>query len=358
MNNQFSIQNSRFPVAPRTALVAMSGGVDSTVAALLALRDGLDCAGAVMKLHQSDGSDTEDAKEAALKLGLPFYMLDFSDTFTEHVISAFINAYRKGRTPNPCVACNKNVKFGRLLKEARDMGKDILITGHYANIERNGSGRLLLKKGADPLKDQSYVLYTLKQEQLANIHFPLGGLTKQEVRSIALEAGLENAKKRESQDICFIPDGDYVKFIIEHTGETTRKGRFVDVHGKDLGENRGVVCYTVGQRRGMGLAMPYPAYVLELRPEEDTVVVGKDEMLYSKTLYAKNINFIPFDKLATPIRARVRIRYRHDEQPAVIRQTDNDTIRVDFDEPQRAITKGQAAVIYDDDVVIGGGTIM
>ena len=342
---------------PNNALIAMSGGVDSTVAALLTAKDGLGCAGAMMKLHPGAG-ESADARAAADRLGIPFYVFDMSECFSEQVIARFIAAYREGRTPNPCIDCNRNLKFGAFLKKALETGYDGVVTGHYARTERDGlTGRYLLKKAADGSKDQSYVLYSLTQEQLSRIRFPLGGLTKQRVREIALAEGFNNAGRRESQDICFIPDGDYAKFIEQYTGETPKKGRFVDTSGNDLGENRGVVCYTVGQRRGLGLAMPYPAYVTDIRTEDGTVVVGRKEELYSKALTARDVNFIPFDRLDRPMRIRAKIRYNQTEQPATVEQTGPGTIHIEFDEPQRAITKGQAAVIYEGDIVIGGGTI-
>ena len=341
----------------KKALIAMSGGVDSAVAAMLAQSDGFDCAGAYMKLYPgADGSET-DARAAANHLRIPFHELDYSKRFTSQVIESFINTYREGRTPNPCIICNKLLKFGGFLEKALELGREVVVTGHYARVERGADGRFLLKKGADISKDQSYVLYTLSQEQLSRARFPLGNLLKRRVRELAAEAGFSNLSKRESQDICFIPDGDYAGFIFEYTGIAPEKGRFVDVHGNYLGEHNGVVCYTIGQRRGMGLAMPYPAYVLELRPGDNTVVVGRDELLYSSKLVANDINLIPFDRIEGPIRASVKIRYNHPGQPATVRQTDEDSLYIEFDEPQRAITKGQAAVIYDGDVVIGGGTI-
>jgi len=338
-------------------MIAMSGGVDSTVAALLSVRGGLDCAGAIAKLHTNADNGKEDARAAAERLGMPFFVFDFSDDFADLVIERFINAYSEGRTPNPCIDCNRSIKFGKFLEKAMEMGKSCIVTGHYARTEQDCSGRYLLKKGADPSKDQSYVLYTLSQDQLSRTRFPLGGLTKAEVREIALNAGLLNAEKSESQDICFVPDGDYAKFIEYYTGTLPRKGRFLDTEGNDLGENEGVIHYTIGQRRGLGLAMPHPPYVIELNPKDNTVIVGRNEMLYTKTLRATDINLIPFDRIDSPLRAKVKIRYKHSEQPATVRQTDNDVLHIEFDEPQRAITKGQAAVIYDGDVVLGGGTI-
>ncbi|MCL2226520.1 MAG: tRNA 2-thiouridine(34) synthase MnmA [Oscillospiraceae bacterium] len=342
---------------PKSALIAMSGGVDSTVSAMLMIRAGLDCAGAIMKLHPCVKDAEPDARACAEKLGIPFYSLDFSAGFAEQVIGRFVTAYQEGRTPNPCVDCNRNIKFGRLLEEALELGKDCLVTGHYARIEQGADGRYLLRKATDLTKDQSYVLYSLKQHQFANIRFPLGGHTKQEVRKLAREAGLAVADRKESQDICFVPDGDYARFIAEHTGQKPAKGRFVDTQGNDLGESKGIVHYTIGQRRGLGLAMSHPPYVVKLNPEDNTIVVGKDEMLYSKTLEVQNINLIPYDRLDTPLKAWVKIRYKQVEQPATVRQTGNDSLIIEFDKPQRAITSGQAAVIYDGDFVLGGGTI-
>ena len=343
---------------PNNALVAISGGVDSAVAASMTLRDGFDCAGAVMMLNRDGYASLEDARSVAKLLSIPFHVLDFTEIFAEQVIEPFIATYRLGRTPNPCITCNKQLKFGSFLDKASELMMDHIVTGHYAQIEHNAQERYLLKKGSDLSKDQSYFLYTLTQDQLARIRFPIGGLTKSQVREIAFEVGFENARKKESQDICFIPDGDYVNFINQYTGVPARKGSFIDENGNKLGEHNGVLAYTVGQRRGLGLSTPQPSYVLELRPQDDTIVVGKEDMLYSKSLCAADINLIPFDKLDKPLRAQVKIRYAHTGQPATVHQIGEDTLRIDFDEPQRAITKGQAAVIYDGDIVIGGGTIV
>jgi len=351
-----SAENSQ-TTFPKSALIAMSGGVDSTVAALLMIRDGVDCAAATMKVFEGSGKTVEDAQNAAKLLDIPFHVFDFIDCFAKNVIDPFIADYREGRTPNPCVVCNRMLKFGRFMDKASELGKDCIVTGHYVQIGQNASGRYLLKKGADIAKDQSYVLYSLTQEQLSRVRFPLGGYTKSQVREIALDGGYENANKRESQDICFIPDGDYVRFISEYTGKPPEKGRFIDVDGKDLGENKGVSSYTIGQRRGLGLSMPHPPYVIELRPEDNTVVVGKEDMLYSKSLDVADINLIPVDKLDTPIRAQVKIRYADPGHLATVHQISENRLHIEFDEAKRAITKGQAAVVYDGDVVIGGGTI-
>lgn len=343
---------------PDRALVAMSGGVDSSVAALLMLRDGFDCAGAIMKLHPDAVDSGADAQSVADKLGIPFFVFDFSEAFTSRVIKRFITDYREGRTPNPCIECNRHLKFGSLLEKTRELSYDCIVTGHYARIVRSENGRFLLKRGADLSKDQSYVLYSLKQDQLARIKLPLGELSKSQVRELAQNAQLDNANRRESQDICFIPDGDYARFIVEYSGKQPRNGRFVDIDGNYLGDHNGVLHFTVGQRRGIGLAMPHPMYVLELRPEDDTVIIGKNEQLFSKTLFAGDINLIPVDRLDAPLRGMVKIRYKHSGQPATVYQIDDNTLRIDFDEPQRAITKGQAAVVFDGDTVIGGGTII
>jgi len=341
----------------------MSGGVDSAVAALLTLRDGYDCTGATMRLSgfaSADGIDfnAAAAQSTAERLGIPFFTFDFRERFTKQVIEPFIAVYRDGRTPNPCVMCNKHIKFGAFLEKALETERDCIVTGHYAQTGRDAGGRCLLKKGSDTTKDQSYVLYTLSQEQLARIRFPLGELTKRQVREIAKDAGLAGIPGGESQDICFIPDGDYAKFIMQYTGESPRKGRFVDTGGNDLGESKSVISYTIGQRRGLGLAMPHPSYVLELQPGDNTVVVGKEDLLYSKTFDITDINLIPLERLDTVIRAQVRIRYSDPGHQATIRQTTENSLHIEFDEPQRAITKGQSAVIYDGDVVIGGGIII
>jgi len=355
----------------KNVLIAMSGGVDSSVAAYLLKLQGFDCTGAMMKLYANEGPETghskgccslEDARDAravSFRMDIPFYVFNFTECFTKQVMERFINAYSKGVTPNPCIDCNRYVKFERFMKRAREIGMDHIATGHYARTEYDaGGGRHLLKKGIDADKDQSYVLYGMSQEQLARTLFPLGGLHKSQVREIAREQGFVNAKKRESQDICFVPDGDYAKFIKEHTGTKPPKGRFMDSFGNDLGEHKGIIHYTVGQRKGLGLPSPVPLFVCSIRPETGAVIVGEQKELYSKTLTAGDINLIPVDRLDAPIKVRAKIRYRQSEQPATVYQLDCGTLRVDFDNPQRAITKGQAVVLYDGDIVIGGGTIL
>ena len=341
----------------KTALIAMSGGVDSSVAAFLMKQTGFLCSGATMSLFAGGEKTAEEARIVADRLGIDFHIFDLAEHFTKHVIEPFINDYYKGCTPNPCVVCNKYLKFGKFLDKACELGIDHIVTGHYVKIEKDSNGRFLLKKGNDLLKDQSYVLYSLTQEQLSKVIFPLGDYTKTQVKEIAQNEGLINENKSESQDICFIPDGDYMGYINQYTGITPEKGRFVDVNGNFLGESKGISSYTIGQRRGLGLSMPHPPYVVEIRPEDNTVVVGKEEMLYSKSLSVKDINLIPYEKLDKPLKATVKIRYADPGHPATVRQTDDDMLYIEFDEPQRAITKGQAAVIYDGNYVIGGGII-
>jgi tRNA-specific 2-thiouridylase len=354
------------------ALIAMSGGVDSSVAALLAVERGLDCAGSMMKLFDNEDiglshgegggktccsvKDAADAADVARRLGIPFYVFNFADTFREEVIDRFIRAYQNGKTPNPCIDCNRYLKFDRLLRRAKELEKEYVVTGHYARIE-TGNGRHILKKGADSSKDQSYVLYAMTQEQLGSALFPLGELNKTQVREIALEHGFVNAEKRDSQDICFVQSGSYADFIRQYTGMETPKGRFVDTNGSDLGEHKGIIHYTVGQRRGLGLSAAAPLYVCAVHPEDNNVVVGTADSLYAKTLIARDINLIPVERLDTAMKVSARIRYNQLEQPATVWQLDSDTLRIEFDSPQKAITSGQAAVLYDGETVIGGGTI-
>ena len=360
------------------ALVAMSGGVDSSVAALLTVKRGLNCVGSMMKLFANEDigishwgnpgktccsvKDAADAADVARGLGIPFYVFNFADTFKEEVIDRFIEAYQNGKTPNPCIDCNRYLKFERLLRRAKELEKEYIVTGHYARIEDGaGNGRRLLKKGVDPFKDQSYMLYAMTQEQLGAALFPLGELHKSQVREIALEHGFVNAEKRDSQDICFVHSGSYAEFIEDYvrrkTGMETPKGRFVDTDGNDLGEHRGIIHYTVGQRRGLGLSAAAPLYVCAVHPEDNSVVVGSADSLFAKTLIARDINLIPVEKLDTAMKVRARIRYNQREQPATVWQLDSDTLRIEFDSPQKAITSGQAVVLYDGETVIGGGTI-
>lgn len=355
----------------KKALIAMSGGVDSSVAAYFIKEQGYDCIGVTMKLFENEDvqvcqehscctlDDVEDAKSVAYTLGMPHYVFNFSHGFKEDVISRFVWAYENGATPNPCIDCNRFLKFNKLFHRAKELGCDYVVTGHYAQIDFDEKAdRFLLKKALDPAKDQSYVLYALTQEQLSHTLFPLGGLTKEQTREIAATHGFINADKHDSQDICFVKNGSYGDFIEDYTGRKFPEGAFVTKDGKVLGQHKGIIRYTIGQRKGLGLALPAPMYVTSLDMEKNHVVLGPHEDLFSKELTAKDINLISVDNLYTPTRVKAKVRYRQPEQWATATQIDEGTIKVVFDQPQRAITRGQAVVLYDGNVVVGGGTIV
>ena len=350
------------------ALIAMSGGVDSSVAAYLMQEAGYDCIGATMRLFDKNAAgeeskccsldDTEDARAVAYRLGMPFYVFNFTDRFREMVMDKFVRCYECGLTPNPCIDCNRYLKFQELLQRAQLLECDCIATGHYTVTRYcEASGRWLLYKAADQTKDQSYFLYSLTQEQLAHTRFPLGALTKEEVRKIAEDKGFLNARKRDSQDICFIPGGDYMEFLKEYTGKTYPAGNFLDMEGHVIGSHQGAVGYTRGQRKGLGLAMGTPVYVYGKDMEHNTVTVCDNAALFSRVLRANDWNFFPFDSLTVPLRVCAKARSRMAEQPATVYPEADGFVRVEFDEPQRAITTGQAVVLYDGDQVIGGGTI-
>ena len=353
----------------RKALIAMSGGVDSSVAAYRMIRDGYDCIGVTMRLYDNEMignrsktccslDDVEDARSVAFRLGIPYYVFNFKEDFEEKVISKFVSCYEHGATPNPCIDCNRYLKFESLLHRAQVLGCDCVATGHYAIIRQDpATGRYLLYKAAHVEKDQSYVLYSLTQQQLAHTRFPLGDLSKDQVRQIAREQGFFNASKRDSQDICFVPDGDYVAFMERYTGRHYPSGDFLDLQGNVVGRHAGAVGYTIGQRKGLGLAMGAPVYVCSKDMEKNTVTVGPDQALFSASLRANDWNWFPFPELTAPMRVMAKARYRQKEQPATIYPEDSGFARVVFDEPQRAITPGQAVVLYDGDLVVGGGTI-
>lgn len=343
-------------------MIAMSGGVDSSVTAYLMQLAGFTCIGATM--HLCDGltppsTGVEDAKSVADRLGLPFYEFDHAALFREKVVEEFIRCYEQGGTPNPCLYCNRHLKFDALLQEARKLDCDYIVTGHYARIEQDPkTGRYLLKKAVDLQKDQSYFLSCLTQQQLARTKFPLGSMTKEQVRQIAQEQGFVNAKKRDSQDICFIPDGDYRSFMERYTGKHYPAGAYLDLDGNVVGKHTGAVGYTIGQRKGLGIALGEPVYVCRKDMNANTVTVGPDAALYSSVLQASDWNWIAIADLTEPLRCKARVRYRHTEQPATVYPEENGIARVEFDEPQRAITPGQTIVLYDGDTVIGGGTIL
>ena len=352
------------------AIIAMSGGVDSSVAAYLMKKQNYDCMGVTMKLFHNEDigipkehsccslDDVEDARSVACALGIPYHVFNFSERFEEAVIDRFVSAYENGITPNPCIDCNRYLKFDKLYLRAKELGCDYVVTGHYARIEQDASsGRYLLKKAPYDDKDQSYVLYNLTQEQLKHTLFPLGEMTKPEVRKIAEAQGFINASKHDSQDICFVRNGSYVNFIEDYTGKKYPEGDFIDRDGNVLGRHCGIIRYTVGQRKGLGLSFPEPMYVCAVNPMDNTVTLGKESELYSRILTAKDINLISIPAIDKPLRLKAKVRYRQTEQWAVATQTDEDTLLVEFDEPQRAITRGQAVVLYDGDIVVGGGTI-
>ena len=354
----------------KKALIAMSGGVDSSVAAYLTQQAGFQCTGATMRLFDNSIlgqdqestccslDDVEDARSVARRLGFPFYVFNFKDDFEEKVIQKFIRCYECGATPNPCIDCNRYLKFDHLLRRGYELGCDCVVTGHYARIRQDeNTGRYLLYKAVDLSKDQSYVLYSLSQEQLAHTRFPLGEMTKAEARVIAEEQGFINARKHDSQDICFVPDGDYVAFMERYTGKKYTPGDYLDLQGNVVGRHKGAVSYTLGQRKGLNLAMGTPVYVCAKDMERNTVTVGPNEALFSTTLRATDWNWFPFPELTEPIRVSAKARYNQQPQPATVYPEQDSYARVVFDQPQRALTPGQAVVLYDGDMVVGGGTI-
>ena len=352
----------------KRVLVAMSGGVDSSVAAHLLKEQGYECIGATMKLFGNEElgldqgrpcctlDDVEDAREVARRMGIPHYVFNFSDDFEEKVIQRFIAAYERGETPNPCIDCNLFLKFDRLHRRARELKCDYIATGHYAQILRDGAGRFRMAKAADLGRDQSYVLYPIPREQLAQTLFPLGGLTKAEVRDIAEREGFVNARKRDSQDICFVPDGDYLSFMERHTGRTYPAGDIIDQAGRVVGRHRGAAGLTIGQRRGVGVPSSGRIYVCGKCMADNTVTVGPEEALYSTACAVSDWNWL-VETPDAPFEALAKTRYRQTEQPVTV-FPDGDRVRLAFAQPQRAVTPGQAAVAYGaGGIVLGGGTI-
>ncbi len=333
--------------------LGMSGGVDSSAAAILLKDKGYNVSGITLKLF---GNADSDAKAVCRRLNIPHTFVDLTEEFKNTVIENFISEYIKARTPNPCVLCNEKIKFGKMLFYALDGGFDLIATGHYARL-KNIDGRTLLLKAKDLTKDQSYYLYGLNQFMLSHTLFPLGELTKAESRKLAEENGLLNAKKKDSQDICFVPDGEYAKFITEFSGFVSNQGNFTDLSGNILGRHKGIINYTVGQRKGLGIALGKPAFVISKNAGKNTVTLGDEENLFYKRVLVKDINYIPFDGLKSDMPVKAKLRYRQTEQSAVLHPiSENETV-IEFNEPQRAPASGQSAVFYDGDVVIGGGII-
>ncbi len=346
----------------QSVLVAMSGGVDSAVAAHLAAKNAA-AAGVTMRLTVSGATNTEniekdieDARKACEALGMQHFVADLGDAFARCVVAPFIAAYERGETPNPCVDCNKTIKFGALLDFAKNAGFDLLATGHYARVEESG-GRFLLRRAADITKDQTYMLYSLSQDVLSRVRFPLGNLKKTEVREIAASLGLAAAARGDSQDICFLPEGDYAAFIEKNSKNTQKKGEFRWCDGTVLGTHEGIIHYTVGQRKGLGIAMGRPVFVLSKSSVDNTVVLGDEKDLFTRRVRVKSINFIPFDTMSGSMHLTAKARYRQSAEPARVEQIGADEMLVEFEKPQRAISPGQSLVLYDGDYVVGGGKI-
>ena len=347
-------------------MVGMSGGVDSSVAAYLLLRQGYEVTGVTFKLWDDpalesgccSADDVRDAAYVCQQLGIPHYVINYKELFRQEVVAPFAEEYLRGRTPNPCINCNRYIKFGAFSHKLKELGFNLMATGHYARCGYNAdTGRWELKRAIHPEKDQSYVLYNLTQEQLAMLRLPLGEYSKPEIRAIAEESGLVVAKKPDSQDICFVPDGDYTAFIERITKNKPRPGKFIHQNGQVLGTHQGLIHYTIGQRKGLGIAYEYPLYVIDKDIASNTVILGPNDALFQKALLAENCNLIAIDKLEAPLRVTAKTRYRQKDVPAVIEPLADGKIKVTFDELQRAITPGQAVVFYDGDYVVGGGII-
>lgn len=351
--------------------VGMSGGVDSSVAAYLLKEQGYDVIGVTMQIWQEEDpfdlaenagccglSAVDDARRVADMLGIPYYVLNFKREFKESVIDYFMEEYMHARTPNPCIACNRYVKWEALLNRAMELGCDYIATGHYARVCRLPNGRYALKKSATVRKDQTYALYNLTQLQLSKTLMPVGEYEKEEIRVMAERIGLPVAKKPDSQEICFIPDHDYASYIIKETGKTFPAGNFVDQNGNVLGQHKGIIHYTVGQRKGLGISLGTPAFVTDIRPETNEVVIGSDKDTYHDSLLGNQVNFMSVEKPEGELRVTAKIRYSHQGAPCRIKMVGDDIISCQFEEPVRAITPGQAVVFYDGDLVAGGATIM
>ena len=352
-------------------VVGMSGGVDSSVAAYLLKEQGYDVTGVTMQIWQDEEqavqeenggccglSAVDDARRVAADIGIPYYVMNFKQEFKEHVIDYFVEEYLQGKTPNPCIACNRYVKWESLYKRSMSIGAEYIATGHYARIVRLRNGRYTLRQSAALEKDQTYALYNLTQEQLKHTLMPVGEYSKDEVRRIAEKINLRVANKPDSQDICFVPDGDYAAYIEENAGVHIPVGNFVDRDGSVLGRHKGITHYTVGQRKGLGIALGYPAFVLEIRPDTNEIVLGTAEESMTASLRANQLNFMSVEDLKAPLRLWSKIRYNHKGAWCTVEKTGDDEVLCTFEEPQRAVTPGQAVVFYDGEYILGGGTIL
>ena len=355
----------------KKVVVGMSGGVDSSVAAYLLKEQGYDVIGVTMQIWQDEETTiqeenggccgltaVDDARRVAAQIGIPYYVMNFKKEFHDHVIDYFTNEYLNGRTPNPCIACNRYVKWEALLDRSMQIGADYIATGHYARVEQLPNGRYAVKHSVTDTKDQTYALYNLTQEQLKRTLMPVGEYTKDEIRKVAEKISLRVANKPDSQDICFVPDGDYAGFIENECDVKIPEGNFVSTDGKVLGKHKGIIHYTVGQRKGLGLSLGHPAFVIEIRPETNEVVIGTNEDSMTDTVYADKVNFMAVEDIVSEMRVFAKIRYNHRGAWCTVKKTGPDQICCKFDEPQRAVTPGQALVMYDGDYVLGGGTII
>jgi len=351
-------------------LVGMSGGVDSSTAAAILKDQGYEVYGATLKLWDEPEdaevssrtccslADVEDARATAFKMDIPFYVLNMKSLFEEKVVRYFVDSYLIGETPNPCIACNRHIKFEAMMAKAMALGMDYIATGHYARVERDEStGRYLLRKAVDITKDQSYVLYMLRQDQLARLLLPLGSLTKKQVREIAREKGFINFSKPDSQDICFVRNGHYTDFIRQYTNKEIPGGTFVDESGNVLGKSKGIFEYTIGQRKGLGISAKSRIYVIDKDPERNRIILGPREKTLVKRFYADDVNYVAIEKPKEPIRVWAKTRYSQKEAKATLHPLEDDKVMIEYDEPQSFVSPGQSAVFYDGDVVLGGGII-
>lgn len=365
----------------KKVVIGMSGGVDSSVAAYLLQEQGFEVIGVTMQmwhdktfpnttvqdktLHQEKSdkkscamSAVDDAKKVADQLQISHHVIDLKEQFKCKVIDYFTSEYKLGRTPNPCIMCNRYIKWEQLLKYGAQIGADYIATGHYARICQLSNGRYAVKKSAASVKDQTYALYKLTQEQLKHTLMPIGDYTKDQIRDIAKKIGIQVANKQDSMEICFIPDNNYAEYIVQNTEYTCHSGNFVDTHNHIIGTHKGIIHYTIGQRKGLGLSMGKPVFVVAIRPETNEVVIGEDKDVFSDKLYANNINFMGIENIDNPIKVQAKVRYSHKGSDCLVKMVDKDTLECKFDEPVRAITPGQAVVLYDNDICLGGGTIL